>query len=126
MRMARAVQRTTTAAERVLLIGSDCPALDAACLRRAAAALQQFDATLVPTADGGYVLLGLNRFDESLFEGVEWSTGGVAAATLERLARLGWRVQKYATVHDIDEPADLQWMPPEWAECLRDAARSAR
>jgi rSAM/selenodomain-associated transferase 1 len=123
MRMARAAQRVTAAGQAVLLIGSDCPSLDAAQLRRAAAALQHFDATLVPTADGGYVLLGLNRFDVSLFEGVVWSTGGVAAATLERLERLGWKTQKYATVHDIDEPADLKWVPPRWLESMEEGER---
>jgi rSAM/selenodomain-associated transferase 1 len=120
MRMSCAAQRASATGEAVLLIGSDCPSLDAAQLRRAAAALQHFDATLVPTADGGYVLLGLNRFELSLFEGIEWSTGGVAAATLERLQRLGWKTQKYATVHDIDEPADLKWVPPRWLESMQD------
>ena len=97
-RMARAVQRVTGAGESLLLIGTDCPALDAALLRRAADSLQQFDATLVPTADGGYVLLGLNRFHASLFEDIEWSTGTVAAETRRRLAGLAWTVKDHPTV----------------------------
>ena len=113
-RMARAAQRVISAGESVLLIGTDCPALDAAHLRRAALSLQHFDTTLVPTADGGYVLLGLNRFHVSLFEAIEWSTDSVAAETLRRLARLDWKVQKTPTVHDIDEPADLRWLPRGW------------
>lgn len=38
--------------------------------------------------DGGYVLLGLNPFDASVFSGIAWSTDNVASATLRRLAQL--------------------------------------
>jgi rSAM/selenodomain-associated transferase 1 len=124
-RMARAAQRVTGARESLLLIGTDCPALDAAQLRRAATSLQYFDATLVPTADGGYVLLGLNRFHASLFEDVEWSTDSVANETRRRLARLGWRVQDEPAVHDIDEPADLPWLPQGWPGSMPAPANAA-
>ena len=114
-RMARAAQRSGDAAEAVLLIGTDCPTLDAALLRLAAQSLETFDATLVPSVDGGYVLLGLRQFHASLFTNIEWSTGTVARETLLRLERLGYRVQINPSVHDIDEPADLQWLPPDMA-----------
>jgi rSAM/selenodomain-associated transferase 1 len=113
-RMARAAQRTLAAGEAVLLIGTDCPALDAGHLRHAATVLQQVDATIIPTSDGGYVLLGLNRFHCRLFEGIEWSTPGVARETRRRLVELGWGVQEAAPLHDIDEPADLRWLPSDW------------
>jgi rSAM/selenodomain-associated transferase 1 len=121
-RMARVVQRVTGAGESLLLIGTDCQALDAALLRRAADSLPRFDATLVPTADGGYVLLGLNRFHASLFKGVEWSTDSVAAETRQRMTRLGWKVQIVPEVHDIDEPADLRWLPRDWLGPAREQA----
>ena len=119
-RMARAARRVVSAGESVLLIGTDCPTLDVAHLRRAADSLQHFDATLVPTADGGYVLLGLNRFHASLFESIEWSTDGVAAETRRRLEQLRWTVQNNPTVHDIDEPADLRWLPRDWLESMQE------
>ncbi len=118
-RMARAVRRVTGAGESLLLVGTDCPALDVALLRNAADSLQHFDATLVPTADGGYVLLGLNGFHASLFEDIEWSTGCVAAITRRRMARLGWKVLENPTVHDIDDPADLRWLPEGWPGAVR-------
>jgi uncharacterized protein len=113
-RMARAAQRVTGAGESVLIIGTDCPALDSELLRRAAMSLQYVDATLLPTADGGYVVLGLNRFHASLFEGIEWSTETVALETRRRLGQLGWEVQSHPELHDIDEPADLIWLPEDW------------
>ena len=66
-RMARAAQRVLGAGEPVLLMGTDCPDLTAGRIREAAASLIAADATLVPAFDGGYVLLGLNHFDASLY-----------------------------------------------------------
>lgn len=110
-RMARAARRVLDAGESVLLIGTDCPALDATQLKQAASALQHSDATLVPAFDGGYVLLGLNRFHLSLFSGIAWSTDRVAAETMSRLSALDWSVQSHPAMHDIDEPVDLKWLP---------------
>lgn len=110
-RMAGAARRVLAAGERVLLIGTDCPALDAACLRAAAEALDEVEAVIVPSFDGGYVLLGLRRFDPSLFEGIAWSTSTVAAATRARLAALAWPYRELPALHDIDVPADLVHLP---------------
>ena len=121
-RMARAAQRSIAAGDSVLLVGSDCPAVDAALLRRADISLERFDATLVPTADGGYIVLGLKQFHVSVFESIQWSSDGVAAATLERCERLGWKLETHATLHDIDEPADLHWVDRQWLESVPEHA----
>jgi uncharacterized protein len=115
-RMARAAQRVLESGESVLLIGTDCPELSTACLQQAAWSLQRTDAVLFPTFDGGYALLGLTRFHPSLFTGIAWSTDTVAAETLCRLGQLGWTVQGRPRLHDIDEPADLKWLPNAWLE----------
>jgi rSAM/selenodomain-associated transferase 1 len=105
-RLARAAERVLER-EAVLLIGADCPSLDRARLRAAAEALQTHDAVIHPAADGGYVLLGLRRFDRSIFEGIAWSTPTVAAETIARIAALGWSLALRETLADVDEPADL-------------------
>lgn len=115
-RMARAAQRVIDADESVLLIGTDCPDLSVAYLQQAATALQQNDAVLFPTFDGGYALLGLKRFHPSLFSDIAWSTDSVALDTLHRLKQLCWTVQIKAKLHDIDEPADLNWLPMTWLD----------
>jgi rSAM/selenodomain-associated transferase 1 len=117
-RMARAAQRVICAGESVLLVGTDCPQMDAGRLQIAALALQGADATLIPAFDGGYVLLGLNQYDASVFSGIAWSTSSVAAATQDRLQALHWRVETLAPLHDIDEPSDLQYLPAELSENL--------
>jgi glycosyltransferase A (GT-A) superfamily protein (DUF2064 family) len=112
--MARAARRVLDTGESVLLIGGDCPALSAGHLRAAVTSLQHFDATLIPTTDGGYVLLGLKHFHASLFEYIEWSTDSVAVETLRRMEKLRWHVQTHSLLQDIDEPADLRCLPPDW------------
>ena len=99
----------------VLLMGSDAPALSAAVLRAAAAALADADVVLVPALDGGYVLVGLRRPAPTLFAGVAWSTGQVMAQTRQRAAAAGLRLVELPALADIDLPADLvhlQHLPP--------------
>ena len=113
-RLSRAAARLSAEAQAMLFIGSDCPALCADILRQAAAALDTHDALLIPSTDGGYVLLGLRRGDESLFNDIAWSTAQVAETTRARLLALGWRWAELPALRDVDEPADLACLPPDW------------
>ena len=106
-RMAPVAKRTIQLEENILLIGTDCPALDRLRLRAAARELAEHDAFIHPTEDGGYALLGLRRFDRSLFENIAWSTSEVAATTIARIEALGWSLRVGETLRDIDEPGDL-------------------
>lgn len=106
-RLAAAARRVIDCGERILLIGSDCPALDGYRLGMAAAQLDSHDAVIHPARDGGYVLLGLARTDPSLFADIAWSTDTVAAITTTRIKALGWSLFVGDTLSDIDEPADL-------------------
>ncbi|HSO80771.1 MAG TPA: TIGR04282 family arsenosugar biosynthesis glycosyltransferase [Chromatiaceae bacterium] len=117
-RLARAARRHLAQGVRVLLIGTDCPALSAVRLRAAAAALADHDAALYPALDGGYSLLGLRADHPSLFAAIPWSTAQVAAVTRARMQALGWRVWVGEALPDIDTPADLLQLP-EW---LRETA----
>jgi glycosyltransferase A (GT-A) superfamily protein (DUF2064 family) len=107
-------------ADAVLLMGTDCPALDAAQLRAVAASLATHDAVLMPATDGGYVALAVRHFDLSLFTDIAWSTATVGATTLLRLRALGWQVAVLPALPDIDEPADLAALPPSWQEAHHD------
>lgn len=113
-RMARAAARTTRDGRAVLLIGTDCPAIDVFTLHEAAQALHDYDASLLPTYDGGYALLALKRFDNRLFENMPWSTSTVALQTLQRMVQIDCNVKLLRTLHDIDEPADIAQLPLEW------------
>ena len=103
-RMARAAARARTP---VLLIGTDCVEMSAALLCEAAWALGAHDAVIHVTLDGGYALLGFNRFSAELFHDMPWSTDAVASGTLGRIGQLGWSVHVGRMLHDVDEPQDL-------------------
>jgi uncharacterized protein len=113
-RMERVAARVIAAGEALLLIGTDCPALNADVLRQIAACLHAADAVMVPASDGGYVALALRRHDAQLFSDIRWSTASVAMEQRTRIAQLGWSLASLPPLHDIDEPADLQNLPPEW------------
>ena len=134
-RMAAAFARTLAddPATPMLLMGSDAPALDAAMLRQAAAALRDHAVVFVPALDGGYALVGLQaplppidslqaalrplpplRPLQALFNDRVWSTPQVMARTRARLAAAGLAHHELPAVADIDEPADLAHLPPGW------------
>src|SRR5262245_51055609 len=91
-----------------LVIGTDCPAMMPAHLRKAADVLRSgADAVVYPAEDGGYVLIGMRKPLAALFAGMSWSTAEVLAETRRRMRvhRLTW--QEPVTLWDIDVPEDL-------------------
>jgi len=92
-----------------ILIGSDCPALTPADLRRAARWLRGgADVVLAPAEDGGYALIGARRISLSLFQGIAWGGEDVYAETAKRLDRAGYRWRALRRVWDVDRPEDLE------------------
>lgn len=115
-RMQRRLHAALASAGPALLIGTDAPALDAALLQAASAALAEHDAVFVPALDGGYALVGLSRPAPQLFEGIAWSTDAVMAQTRERARTTGLRWAELPPVQDIDLPEDLVHLPAGWPE----------
>ncbi len=66
------------------------------------------DVLLGPAADGGYVLIGLNRPAPTLFQNIAWGTPTVLEATRRRLRRAGLNWAELPVGWDVDTPADLQ------------------
>ncbi len=107
-RMHHAFAHGLRRAERVVLIGADCPVLRARDLHQAARWLAGgADAVFAPAEDGGYALIALRRVSPRLFEGVEWGGARVMAQTRERLVALGWRWRELPEVWDVDRPEDV-------------------
>ena len=114
VRMAAAVEGGLAKASGIILLGSDCPAISVASLHWAANALLSHDSCMIPSFDGGYALLGLRHFAPRVFADIAWSTATVASTTRQRLAECGMSLVEYPTVNDIDEPADLVYLPVGW------------
>lgn len=113
-RLARASERALDQNRAVLLMGTDCPALDAARLLQIKQELLEHDAVILPAMDGGYAALAIKQFSSTLFTEIAWSTASVASTTLARLRELGWTVSVLPKVSDIDEPCDLEFLPNPW------------
>lgn len=90
----------------VLLMGSDCPDIDARYLQQAARQLALADVVIGPAEDGGYGLIGLRSPAPELFRDMPWSTDRVAAETLARARALGLRVRQLELLWDVDTVAD--------------------
>ena len=112
-RMDDAIADSLAAGSPMLVIGADCPALDAQVLRRAAAALAHHDAVFVPAEDGGYVLVGMARRLPEIFSGIAWGSDGVMHETRERLVRAHARWQELDPLWDVDRPEDYARMRRE-------------
>ena len=112
-RMASAFQASFAAGmNAVVLIGTDCPELNAPLMTEAFQLLRQHDLVLGPALDGGYYLIGLRRLIPELFTGIPWSTAEVLQQTLSISQRLGLSVAKLPLLSDVDRPEDLSvWKP---------------
>ena len=91
----------------VIIIGSDCYQLTSKIIEDTINRLSNDDIILGPAADGGYYLLGVNKFYSEFFEGKSWSTSEVATETIDDAKRLGLKFSLLETLSDIDEFEDL-------------------
>ncbi|HEY0552258.1 MAG TPA: TIGR04282 family arsenosugar biosynthesis glycosyltransferase, partial [Verrucomicrobiae bacterium] len=93
-------------AERVVIVGSDCPEVKSADIRAAWKELKSHDVVLGPAVDGGYWLIGLCAPRSELFRGIAWSSDQVLAQTLAQAKSIGLRIQLLRILSDIDTEED--------------------
>lgn len=106
-RMAWAVSELAAAGrDRVLVRGSDSPALESGTLDAALDALSDCDLVVCPDLDGGYSLVGLRRPAPGLFDH-PMSTERVLDDTLANAERLGLRSRVLPPRFDLDTAEDL-------------------
>lgn len=91
-----------------LLIGTDCPMLNAGQLSDCMDCLEYVDSVFLPAEDGGYGLVGMRHPTPRPFTDIDWGTSDVMAQTLRRLAEMQWSHACPCTVWDIDRPDDLE------------------
>ena len=116
-RMAHAFRTALGEHSSLVLIGSDCPALDGESIAAAARALATHEAAIAPAEDGGYGLVALAAECPALFEGIAWGTATVMAETRRRLDASGLRWLELPRTWDVDRPEDYARLrrDPRWA-----------
>ena len=92
--------------KKVLIIGTDCFELNSGIIEQAFESLEQYNAVIGPSADGGYYLLGTTIFYPFLFDNKPWSTDGVFVATTNDLSANHISYFTLPVLHDIDTEAD--------------------
>lgn len=108
-RMANALESALRHCRYAILIGTDCPATTAENLHTAITALKQgHDCVLRPAQDGGYVLIGLSKPNQFIFQNVNWGSDKVMQTTRESLKRIVWHWHEMDTTWDVDRPEDLK------------------
>jgi hypothetical protein len=118
-RMRHALILRLSQADKVLLVGSDCPAVCSDYLHEACLALEHHDAVLGPAEDGGYVLIGVSRRILSKLVSIEgnrdrflsqisWGSASVLEETLENFKQCKVSYQLLPELWDVDDESDWQ------------------
>jgi len=92
-------------ADRVVLIGSDCPSNGWKNIEAAFELLRATDCVIGPAGDGGYYLIGLIKDTPQLFQNIDWGGEQVLEQTLK--AASGLSVRQLPKLDDVDLPEDI-------------------
>ena len=107
-RMSAALQTMLGRYKKIIIIGTDAPALDIDTIDAVVNQLEHSDIVLVPAEDGGYVLLGASKHHQDLLVDVPWGTESVLASTVCNIERLGLSYSLLGECWDVDRPEDLE------------------
>ena len=106
--MSAALQTMLGRYKKIIIIGTDAPALDIDTIDAVVDQLEHSDIVLVPAEDGGYVLLGTSKHHQDLLVDVPWGTQSVLASTVGNIERLGLSYSLLGECWDVDRPEDLE------------------
>jgi rSAM/selenodomain-associated transferase 1 len=94
--------------KKLVIIGTDCPHLNASVIMNAYVYLEDHDIVIGPASDGGYYLLGMKKLHPRLFEKIDWSTEKVLAQTLKICESSNLSTFLLPELSDIDDENDLK------------------
>jgi rSAM/selenodomain-associated transferase 2/rSAM/selenodomain-associated transferase 1 len=99
-------------AGKTVVIGSDCPGLDAENIREAFRLLDSNPVVLGPAVDGGYYLIGIRvesreKLFEAVFYRIPWGSPEVLSCTVNALAAARLDLGLLDEKDDVDDPEDM-------------------
>lgn len=95
-------------ANKVILIGSDCPDLTAEHIQQAIRILDEVPVVFGKATDGGYYLFGMTRVIPELFAELPWSTSELLGQSIARLTEAGIPHGLLPELRDIDTIEDWE------------------
>lgn len=110
----------------VVMIGTDSPTFPAKFIEKAFNLLENSDAVLGESEDGGYYLIGLKTLRKEIFENVEWSSPETFVQTLRNIENCGLSLSFVPKWHDVDFPEDLERLKIELRENPKLAPKTAK
>ncbi len=93
--------------QKALIVGTDSPDLTGELIDSAVKKLDECDIVIGPANDGGYYLLGMQRYYPELFDEIPWSTGEVLKETVRKIKKLNLQYHCLPVLYDIDTFEDL-------------------
>jgi rSAM/selenodomain-associated transferase 1 len=102
-RMLAALERAfSDGADRVILIGVDCPGVTESVIGEAFNRLETADVVVGPSFDGGYYLIGMKKPQKALFTDIPFGTGDTLQKTLATARKSGIRVSLLEWKRDVN------------------------
>jgi len=94
-------------ARRVVVVGTDSPLITNRIILKAFKVLERKLCVIGPSLDGGYYLIGLSKYRDDIFKGINWSTSKVLSQTLDKLKRSRVDHEFLEKSFDVDDKASL-------------------
>ena len=107
-RMKNAMHWGLQRAEKVIIVGSDCPVIKKSHLNLVNEKLNTNSHVFIPAEDGGYVLIACTEVTPEIYQGVSWGTEFVMQQTRDKLALSGQNTYYCESLWDVDRPEDYQ------------------
>ncbi|MBW6481938.1 MAG: TIGR04282 family arsenosugar biosynthesis glycosyltransferase [Vicingaceae bacterium] len=95
--------------QKIILIGSDLPAISAPIIQQGFDALNSNDIVFGPAEDGGYYLVSMKKLHPTVFQNKPWSNEELLSLTLKELS--DYKLQLLPFLNDIDVYEDLKKHP---------------
>lgn len=105
-RMSQSIKESLQRFKRVVLIGTDAPSLALEHIEQAIKQLGDHDVVIGPAEDGGYVLIGMSRHCDEVFQSVEWGSDTVLEDTRENIMNNNLTSFELEPCWDIDRVED--------------------
>lgn len=114
----------STNSDAVVVIGTDSPTFPGEFINQAFERLEESDAVLGATSDGGFYLIGLRKSNKRIFENVEWSSPRTFEQTRRNIESLNLSLSEIPVWYDVDLPEDLAKLKKELTENPQIAPRT--